>query len=72
MTKTKKNFKTAATNFAATGVNSLPKTVTQQHRGCNLNPGLSAHANHSATEPPYIKLPRHKSQSFTVEILGLR
>jgi len=21
------------------GVNSLPKTVTRQHRGCNLNPG---------------------------------
>ena len=24
------------------GVNSLPKTVTQQRRGCNLNPGPSA------------------------------
>jgi len=24
------------------GVNSLPKTVTQQHHGCDLNPGLSA------------------------------
>ena len=24
------------------GVNSLPKTVTQQHRGCDLNPGPSA------------------------------
>ena len=23
------------------GVNSLPKTVTQQHRGCDLNPGPS-------------------------------
>jgi len=23
-------------------VNSLPKTVTRQHRGCDLNPGLSA------------------------------
>ena len=39
------------------GVNSLPKTVTRQRRGCDLNPGLSApesmqHANHSATEPP--------------------
>ena len=36
------------------GVNSLPKTVTQQCRGCDLNPGPTApvqHANHSATEP---------------------
>jgi len=37
------------------GVNSLPKTAAQQHRGCELNPGPSApesqHANHSATEP---------------------
>ena len=24
------------------GVNSLPKTVTRQHRGCNLNVGPSA------------------------------
>ena len=24
------------------GVNSLPKTVTRQHRGCDLNPGLTA------------------------------
>jgi len=24
------------------GVNSLPKTVTRQHRGCDLNPGPSA------------------------------
>jgi len=24
------------------GVNSLPKTVTRQHSGCNLNPGPSA------------------------------
>ena len=22
------------------GVSSLPKTVTRQHRGCDLNPGL--------------------------------
>ena len=34
------------------GVNSLPKTVTRQRRGCDLNPGHSVqHANHSATEP---------------------
>ena len=24
------------------GVNSLPRTVTKQGRGCDLNPGLSA------------------------------
>jgi len=30
------------------GVNSLPKTVTRQRRGCDLNPGPSA--NHSAIE----------------------
>jgi len=38
-------------------VNRLPKTVTRQCRGCDLNPGhlrLSQHANHSATEPPFI------------------
>jgi len=38
------------------GVNSLTKTVTRQRRGCDLNPGPSAHeagtltARHSATE----------------------
>ena len=34
---------------------SLPKTVTGQRRGCDLNPSLTArvqHADHSATEPP--------------------
>jgi len=37
------------------GVNSLPKTVTRQRRGCDLNPGPTAqHANHSATEPPHL------------------
>jgi len=37
------------------GVNSLPKTVTRQRRGCDLNTGflrLSPARNHSATEPP--------------------
>ena len=38
-------------------VNSLPKTVTRQRRGCGLNSGppapeCSMHANHSTTEPP--------------------
>jgi len=37
------------------GVNSLPKTVTRQRRGCDLNPGLlrlSPAHYHWATEPP--------------------
>jgi len=29
-------------NRGTMGVNSLPKTVTRQRRGCDLNPGLSA------------------------------
>jgi len=43
-------------NRGTTGVNSLPKTVTRQHHGCDLNPGPFCawvqHTNHSATEPP--------------------
>jgi len=42
-------LKRAATNFAVClvnggtmGVNSLPKTVTRQRRGCDMNPGPSA------------------------------
>ena len=41
-------LKRAVTNFCCLvnrgtmGVNSLPKTVTGQHRGCDLNPGPSA------------------------------
>ena len=31
-------------NRGMIGVNSLPKTVTRQRRGCNLNPGPSAPA----------------------------
>ena len=39
------------------GVNSLPKTVSLQCRGCDLNlgptaPGSSTITTHSATEPP--------------------
>jgi len=38
------------------GMNTLPKTVTQQRRDCDLNPGPSTpeskQANHLATEPP--------------------
>ena len=31
------------------GVNSLPKTVTRQHRGCGLNPGPSASESSTLT-----------------------
>jgi len=31
------------------GVNSLPKTITLQHRGCDLNPGPSAPASSTLT-----------------------
>jgi len=39
------------------GVNSLPKTVTRQRRGCDLNPGCSAPESSTLTtrlpaEPP--------------------
>jgi len=37
------------------GVNSLPKTVTRQHRGCDLNPGLSATGSSTLTT----RLPSH-------------
>ena len=39
------------------GVSSLPKTVTRQRCGCDLNPAFCAwvqHAIHSATDPPDI------------------
>ena len=37
------------------GVNSLPKTVTRQRRGCDLNPGSSAPQSSTLTT----RLPRH-------------
>ena len=37
------------------GVNSLPKTVTRQHRGCDLNPGPSAAESSMLTT----RLPSH-------------
>jgi len=37
------------------GVNSLPKTVTQQCRSCNLNPGPTAPESHMLTT----RLPSH-------------
>ena len=42
-------------------MNSLPKTVNRQRRGCDLNPGSSAPdsstlTTHSATEPPNVRV----------------
>ena len=37
------------------GVNSLPKTGTQQRRGCNLNPGPTASESSTLTT----RLPSH-------------
>jgi len=34
------------------GVNSLPKTVTRQRRGCDLNPGPSAESSTLTTRLP--------------------
>ena len=39
------------------GVNSLPKTVTRQRRGCNLNPGPTAPESSTLTT----RLPSHPS-----------
>jgi len=39
------------------GVNSLPKTVTRQRRGCDLNPGPSAPESSTLTT----RLPSHPS-----------
>ena len=47
------------------GVNSLPKTVTRQRRGCDLNPGPSAPESSTLTT----RLPSHP---FPVPILPAR
>ena len=48
------------------GVNSLPKTVTRQRRGCDLNPGLSAPEASTLTTrlPSYLSLCRHEKLAF--------
>ena len=40
------------------GVNSLPKTVTRQRRGCNLNPGPTAPESSTLTT----RLPSHSAK----------
>jgi len=42
-------------NRGTMGVNSLPKTVTRQRRGCDLNPGRSAPESSTLTT----RLPSH-------------
>jgi len=39
-------------NRGTMGVNSLPKTVTRQRRGCDLNPGPSAPESSTLTTRP--------------------
>ena len=56
------------------GVNSLPKTVTRQRRGCDLNPGPSAPESSTLTS----RLPSHPVSAvknhinFTADKLGCR
>ena len=42
------------------GVNSLPKTVTRQRRGCDLNPGPSAPEYSTLTT----RLPSHSVAAY--------
>jgi len=53
------------------GVNSLPKTVTRQLRGCDLNPGPSAPESGTLTT----RLPNHpcaqKSRSTVRQMRGV-
>ena len=45
------------------GVNSLPKTVTRQRRGCDLNPGPSAPESSTLTT----RLPSHPTMTLVDE-----
>jgi len=53
------------------GVNSLPKTVTRQRRGCDLNPGPSAPESSTLTSmlPSYPGL-RLSNVNYTRRLLG--
>jgi len=63
-------LKRAATNFAAwrgtMSVNSLPKTVTRQRRGCDLNPGPSAPESSTRTT----RLPSHPMRERKQRIIA--
>ena len=56
------------------GVNSLPKTVTRQRRGCDLNPGPSASESRTLTTrlPSHPNLSLHSVKSNTALIVGER
>jgi len=45
------------------GVNSLPKTVTRQRRGCDLNTGPSAPESSTLTT----RLPSHPGKYNTIQ-----
>jgi len=49
------------------GVNSLPKTVTRQRRGCDLNPGSSAPESSTLTT----RLPSHPVISSNVRFFTI-
>ena len=48
-------------------MNSLPKTVTRQRRGCDLNPGPSAPESSTLTT----RLPSHPTLRLVVYILTI-
>jgi len=50
------------------GVNSLPKTVTRQRRGCDLNPGPSAPESSTLTA----RLPSHRPWLFSADEWSVR
>ena len=52
------------------GVNSLPKTVTRQRRGCDLNPGPSA--PESSTLTTWLPSHTEKGLVLAVRIISLR
>ena len=54
-------LKRAAANFGTMGVNSLPKSVTRQRRGCDMNPGRSAPESSTLTT----RLPSHWEHNVT-------
>ena len=54
-------------NRSTMGVNSLPKTVTQQRRGCDLNPGPSAPESSTLTT----RLPSHPQLHVLAVVTGI-
>ena len=57
--RTVTNIAACLVNRGAMGVNSLPKTVTRQRRGCDSNPGPSAPESSTLTT----RLPSHQFPS---------